>query len=587
MALTRLVHGLVARSPFMSLKEAERNTVHDSANQIDANCISWLYTTSSNLTIRQIALESVSGLRSGFTSGLLDVEMFSKDLVQEIHSCYPPHVPTSWQEPCYGAEWKAEVMWRTVLQLKQLDAELLIGRDLSFHRTITLDDPMLHPSDLSFTKHPALLATTTCVLGRGSSARRLLVHCLSGHLSDLKLPPFLWILLLRQARLQLFNYRLNLMQLALFEILQDNSFFLLGAELVTDPHSTTIAAPNKDMVTSMVDLLFDVYRTQSGNSRFHFISPQLELLLGFVLSVCEVSRQPENTNAPLPADVSERSRPSTLKWCPMLVQCLSQYLRRHKLPLGSEEETCARAYELRSIRDTLCRLVETRIISSLGSTTEEMNIRLTTFATLAPLFAISSPYNVVLEITSTPSRVFATNVVRTIFSATQVDTELEQDIHASASRLLLYCLDPQWQSVIFYQVFRDEHALQRLHHRIRFDGMATWKHIVITYISTIVVEPSFFALQEHELQLAYIYDPDNLCSISQVLLHNNRTDLVYALVSLRPQSSVWDKCIVKLLVWANNKLDDVHRSRTVFTIKDLGYELQTSYVLPRLNKLVL
>lgn len=342
--------------------------------------------------------------------------MFSKDLVQEIHSCYPPHVPTSWQEPCCGAERKVEVMWRTVLQLKQLDAELSIGRDLSFHRTITLDDPMLYPSDLSFTKYPALLATT-CVLGRGSSARRLLVHCLSGHLANLKLSPFLWILLLRQARLQLFNYRLSLMQLALFEILQDNSYFLLGAELGNDAHSTTITEPNRDMVTSMVDLLFDVYRTQSGNSPFPSIPPQLELLLGFVLSVCEVSRQPESSNAPLPGDVSE-TRPSTLKWCPMLVQCLSQYVRRHKLPLGSEYETRARAYELRTIRDTLCRLVETRIFSSLESTTEEMNIRLTTLATLAPLFAISSPYNVVLEITRSPSRVFATNVVRTILSAT-------------------------------------------------------------------------------------------------------------------------------------------------------------------------
>lgn len=507
--------------------------------------------------------------------------MFSKDLVQEIHSCYPPHVPTSWQEPCCGAERKVEVMWRTVLQLKQLDAELSIGRDLSFHRTITLDDPMLYPSDLSFTKYPALLATT-CVLGRGSSARRLLVHCLSGHLANLKLSPFLWILLLRQARLQLFNYRLSLMQLALFEILQDNSYFLLGAELGNDAHSTTITEPNRDMVTSMVDLLFDVYRTQSGNSPFPSIPPQLELLLGFVLSVCEVSRQPESSNAPLPGDVSE-TRPSTLKWCPMLVQCLSQYVRRHKLPLGSEYETRARAYELRTIRDTLCRLVETRIFSSLESTTEEMNIRLTTLATLAPLFAISSPYNVVLEITRSPSRVFATNVVRTILSATQVDAELEEDIHASANRLLLYCLNPQWQSVIFYQVFRDEHALQRLHHRIRFDGVATWKHIVSTYISTMVAEPSFFSLQEHELQLTYIYDPDNLCSISRVLLHNNRADLVYALASLRLQSDEWDECIVKLLVWANNNLDGVHRSRTVSTIKDLGDELQTSYMLPRLK----
>ncbi|KAK0482492.1 hypothetical protein IW261DRAFT_1606347 [Armillaria novae-zelandiae] len=500
--------------------------------------------------------------------------MFSKDLVQEIHTCYPLHVPTSWQEPCCGAERKAEVMWRTVLQLKQLDAELSIGRDLSFHRTVTLDDPMLRPSDVSFTKHPALLATTACVLGRGSSARRLLVHCLSGHLADLKLPPFLWILLLRQARLQLFNFRLSLMQLALFEIPQDNSYFLLGAELGNDSHSTTITAPNRDMMTSMMDLLIDVYRTQSGNSQFDLIPPQLELLLGFVLSVCEVFRQSESSNAPLLGDVSE-SRPSTLKWCLILVQCLSQYLRRHKLPLGSEDETRAREYELRTIRDTLCRLVETTIFSSLESTTEEMNIRLTTLATLAPLFAISSPYNVVLKITRALSRVFATNVVRTILSAAQVDAELEQGMHASANRLLLYCFNPQWQSVIFYQVFRDEHALQRLHHHIRFDGVATWKQIAITYISTIVAESSFFSLQleEHELQLAYIYDLDNLYSICRVLLHNNRTDLVYNLVSLHPQSNEWDQCIVKLLVWANNNLDGVHRSRTVYTIKDLGDEL--------------
>lgn len=132
-------------------------------------------------------------------------------------------------------------------------------------------------------------------------------------------------------------------------------------------------------------------------------------------------------------------------------------------------------------------------------------------------------------------------------------------------------------------MFRDEHALQRLHHRIRFDGVATWKHIVSTYISTMVAEPSFFSLQEHELQLTYIYDPDNLCSISRVLLHNNRADLVYALASLRLQSDEWDECIVKLLVWANNNLDGVHRSRTVSTIKDLGDELQTSYMLPRLK----
>lgn len=535
--------------PSSSLKAVERVAVARAADELDIGCITWLYTASSSAALKQIAIQSISGLRADFPSDLtkdnLNIDAITRDLEVEIGDL---HLSSGTDIPC-GQEQKLDMLWRAILHLEKANPRLVdvfpkpcyVGFS-SYADTLAQAKPVW-PFQMSVS------VATTCMSEYSIDAYNLLIVCLSDSMKSLKLPPFVWVCLLRKAS-QMPGETLTSTTLDILEVLHNSRLFIWGPPPKSAP-STHFSAPNAEMAAAMFDFLHaavDFSESVQGRLPNH-IPSQLRLLLRLVAFALDPGgpTTPGSRRCPFGSKLS-------IRLGSLLVKCFDQYLTRHArdsvYPLAHRKKI----RELEMIHNALIALADSDLLFYV-SLQEGLDMRLGLLRMLTnlnpdPRRRLHDLYTVI-DIPGrsfSPSTLFARNMIRTLLVIPPSDNNDRSD-----GDLLLLWLSSELQSNNFYRAFREENVLRDICQII--SEYPVWQTTLHTYLTTIIASDSFLDPKERGWQLDYIHLPENLCTVSQVLLDGGRADLLISLASLCYENYelVWRNCVQRLLRHSSNR----------------------------------